>query len=163
MLPKIDKAELLGDCITQLKSELTILTQSQKGAAQASTHEESKAEDSKDTRATELSYLARGLAKRVAELEHGLLLLETISLQRFSPESPIAVGALVQIEMGDEVRRLFILPVGAGLKCYRMDVEVVVVTPQSPLGKALLGQRVDETVVVSLRGGPRSFHIVDAQ
>ena len=41
------------------------------------------------------------------------------------------------------------------------DEEVVEVTPNSPLGEALMKARIGETVRVTLRRGPKRFEIVE--
>jgi transcription elongation GreA/GreB family factor len=52
------------------------------------------------------------------------------------------------VEDGDEGRTIFLAPAGAGIELTMPDGDgfVTVVTPASPLGKAVLGRRVGETV-----------------
>jgi hypothetical protein len=59
---EIDKARGLEVLRRRITETLDGLVDSQNAAQAGSIHEETRAEDPKDTRATEASYLARGLA-----------------------------------------------------------------------------------------------------
>ena len=63
------------------------------------------------------------------------------------------VGTLVDLENETGVSRfLFIGPASGGLVVSFDDVTVTVITPDSPLGKALLGGSVDDDVTVDVPG-----------
>ncbi|MBL8923396.1 MAG: GreA/GreB family elongation factor [Myxococcaceae bacterium] len=66
----------------------------------------------------------------------------------------IGLGALVEVEDGDAGKTLFVAPAGAGeeLTGPGGDGFLHVVTPGSPLGKALIGRRVGDVVEVMVRG-----------
>ena len=66
---RLDKAALLTALRAQIAADLDALIASQKRAHEGATHEEARPESDKDTRATEASYVARGLAERVSSLE----------------------------------------------------------------------------------------------
>lgn len=82
-------------------------------------------------------------------------------------DSAVGLGALVDVsvegEEGEEERTLFILPVGAGteLKGPGGDGFVSVVTPASPLGRALQGARVGDSVEIIVNGRDREWTIND--
>src|SRR4051812_18493840 len=63
------KQELIQIIMAQLNSELELITQSAKAAHEAATHEESRAEDSHDTRGLEASYLAGAQMARAEALK----------------------------------------------------------------------------------------------
>ena len=105
------------------------------------THEENKPENDKDTRALEQSYLARGQAQRVVELQSAVNQLKAMELRDFSSGVPIALGALVSVEDDRETVQYFLAPAGGGLRLPLAGREVRVVTPQSPIGQALIGKR----------------------
>ena len=65
------------------------------------------------------------------------------------------------VRHGPSGRTFFLLPVGAGLQLTGPggDGFLSVVTPASPVGKAVLGRRVGETVEVLVRGEPREWTI----
>lgn len=66
----------------------------------------------------------------------------------------IGLGALVEVEDGESGRTLFVAPSGAGeeLTGPGGDGFLHVVTPASPLGKALMGRAVGDVVEVMVKG-----------
>ena len=84
-----DKEALRTDLLNKIREDLATLTSMQKDASEGATHSESRAENAKDTRATEQSYLARGLAERVEELRLAEARLAQLSLRKFEPSDTI--------------------------------------------------------------------------
>jgi len=88
-------------------------------------------------------------------------------LRAFSRREAVAVGALVDVAVdvgdGSEERSLFLLPVGAGaeLEGPGGDGFVSVVTPRSPLGRALVGAHVGDEVEVVLGGRDTEWTVTD--
>jgi transcription elongation GreA/GreB family factor len=70
--------------------------------------------------------------------------------------APAGLGSIVEIEDDSGGRTLLIAPAGAGEELTLADGDgfLHVVTPASPLGKALLGKRVRDSFDVTLRGEP---------
>jgi transcription elongation GreA/GreB family factor len=66
----------------------------------------------------------------------------------------IGLGSLVEVEDGDAGKTLFVAPAGAGEELTGPDGDgfLHVVTPGSPLGKALLGRKVGDVVEVMVKG-----------
>ena len=60
-----DKNELIEALRARVTAELRTLRESQRAAQEGATHEETRQEDPKDTRAIEAQYVSRGLAERV--------------------------------------------------------------------------------------------------
>lgn len=132
-----------------------------KDAREAATHEEAKPENDKDTRALEASYLARGLAGRVADLSATLQALKALSARPLDEDAPVSSGALVALEDEDERRQVYLVaPLGGGARVTVAGVEVRVVTPQAPLGEALLGKRVGDDVELRTPQGLRELVVV---
>ncbi|MBK9071950.1 MAG: transcription elongation factor GreAB [Myxococcales bacterium] len=134
----------------ELIDALTAQLHASKAAYQASVdgafHDEAKPENDKDTRGIELSYLARGQAKRVEELETAIAKVSRMTLRDFADDDPISASAVVSVAFAGRVaaQRYFIAPAGGGLE---LTGGIVVVTPGSPLGRRLCGKaRGDETV-----------------
>jgi transcription elongation GreA/GreB family factor len=126
-------------------------------AMAAATHEEAKPENDKDTRALEQSYLARGEARRVEELRQGLEEVRAMQLRTWREGDPAALGALVTVDEDDRTLVLWLAPHGGGI---RLDEErVQVVTPQSPLGRAVLGKRAGDDCEVRLAGKTRTLSV----
>ncbi len=66
----------------------------------------------------------------------------------------IGLGALVEVEDGDAGKTLFVAPSGAGEELTGPDGDgfLHVVTPGSPLGKAIVGRKVGDVVEVMVKG-----------
>ncbi|HET7499479.1 MAG TPA: GreA/GreB family elongation factor [Kofleriaceae bacterium] len=155
---KIDKAALHAELAAQLEAALDAARRAHTAATEAATHAEARAENPKDTRGLEQSYLARGQAQRVAELEAAVAAVTALAPRAFRAADPIALGAVVAIEDDGEPRQLFLAPHGGG---WVLAGGIQVVTPSAPLGRALVGKRVDDEVELRLPGGPRTLVILD--
>jgi len=153
----IDKAALRAELVAQLTAALAAAELAHAAAIEGATHTEARAENAKDTRGLEQSYLARGQAQRVAELAAALASVTALALRRFSETDPVALSAVVTIEEAGARHHWFIAPGGGGSE---LAGGVSVVTPVSPLGQALIGKRVDDEVEVRLPGRLRALLIV---
>ena len=157
----IRKADVLAALRARVEADLVAVTASQRDAQAGATHEEAKPEHDKDTRATEASYLARGLAERVAQLGAAASALANMVVKSFADQDPIAVSALVTVEDADGVDKLyFIAPSGGGLKVTVGGVEVSAVTTESPMGRGLVGKHADDELELRTPDGVRSLTIV---
>jgi len=136
-----DKREILRLLLSHVGADLQTMSAAQRAVVDGATHEENKPENDKDTRALEQSYLARGQAQRVVELQGAVNQLKAMELRDFSKGVPIALGALVSVADERETVHYFLAPAGGGLRLALAGREVRVVTPQSPIGQALLGKR----------------------
>ena len=152
------KDKLRAELLVALEAALASARAAHAAAIEGSTHPEAKAENDKDTRGLEQSYLARGVAQRVAELEAAVHDVTRLALRAFKPSDPIALGALVTIDEDGEAETLFIAPAGGGTM---LSGDVQVVTTSSPLGRALLGKLVDDDVELKLPGKTRAFAITE--
>lgn len=130
-------------------------------AAAAVTHEDNKPENDKDMRSTEASYLARGQAERARELERSLALLGSIPVRTFSSGDKIAATALVELLQGTSKLVCFLLPVAGGQRIRTDETDVQVVTPTSPLGKALMGLSEGDDAEVSTPQGTKVYEITN--
>jgi hypothetical protein len=86
----------------------------------------------------------------VVELTEAVNLLATLELRSFHEGDPAALSALVEVELdqggsvgGSDVERVLYLlsPTGGGLRLEESFGSIVVVTPGSPIGRALVGKR----------------------
>jgi hypothetical protein len=64
----VTKRRILDALLSEMTAEVNLLLAAAALAYEGATHEESKPENDKDTRALEASYLARGQANRVEEM-----------------------------------------------------------------------------------------------
>ncbi len=155
----IDKRALLDELRTRLEDERATTMRLALDAA-AATHEDNKPENDKDMRSTEASYLARGQAERARELERSLALLGTILVRPFGAGDRITATALVELLHGKSKLICFVLPAGGGQRIRSGDTDVQVVTPTSPLGKALMGLSEGDDAEVSTPQGPKVYEVV---
>jgi transcription elongation GreA/GreB family factor len=155
----VDKIALLAQLRARAEAELETVSDAQRAAALAATHEESKPENDKDTRAIESSYLARGQAARVADLREAVALLAALKLESVDA-GPARGGSLVEFEEDDRAELCFLVPAGAGKDVELPGKRVRTVSTRSPLGRAFLGRRVDDELEVPTPHGPRNLRIL---
>jgi hypothetical protein len=156
---QLDKVRVLALLRERLERDLAVAAESQQRTQSAATHEESKPENDKDTRALESSYLARGQAQRVVELGAALTSASALQLRRFDAATPVAVSALIGLDDGERCLFYFMAPAGGGLELELDGTVIRVLTPQSPLGRALLGQHLGSDVEVRTPQGLREYSI----
>jgi hypothetical protein len=156
---RIDKARVLAALRARLERDLAVATDAQRQTQSGATHEESKPENDKDTRALESSYLARGQAQRVLELTQALASASAFVLRTYGPDSPIGASALVALDDGSDMAHYFLAPIGGGLMFDVDGVVVRVLTPASPLGRALVGQTEGADIEVQTPQGLRQYSI----
>lgn len=164
-MKRVDKRILVAALREQIAREIEAMKRAARDAAEAATHEEAKPENDKDTRGLEASYLARGQAERVRELERDHNALQFLALRDLGEGEAIRLGALVEVSAEEaEVSSLyFISPAGGGMRAKASGADVLVVTPQSPLGQALVGKSVGDVVQIRARAGARELEIVDVR
>ena len=151
------KTSLRDELLARLRADLEQLERAHQATQEGATHEEAKPENDKDTRALEQSYLARGQAMRVLDARRAVADVGVMSVARLGEGQPVAVGALVITEEDGETRAVFVAPHGGGSV---LSGGVHVLTPQSPLGRVLLGRRTGEACELTLGGRERSIEIV---
>lgn len=125
-----------------------------------------------DTKSADLELrLASGHRKRreqwVDEVDKLIAFAER-GLPAFKPTAKVGLGALVDVQVesedGDvEERTLFVLPVGAGTEVSGPggDGFVSVVTPTSPVGRALVGARAGDAFEITIDGRERHWTVIE--
>ena len=112
-------------------------------------HPDARSEGSKDMRATEASYIARGQAQRAEALARDLALVDAMPLRRFGEGDAIALSAWVTLADDDgHEQELFVAPAGGGIELVLADRVIRTVTPAAPIGRALIGARLGDEVEV---------------
>jgi hypothetical protein len=152
-----DKRAIVSQLRDAIAIEIASMTKAARDAAEAATHEEAKPENDKDTRGLEASYLARGQAERVRELTRADNALQFLPLRAWKSGEPIALGAIVETDGG---ATYFVAPAGGGMRAHVDDVEIQVVTPEAPLGRALIGKSEGDEIEIVARGAKRAIEIV---
>ena len=140
----MNKRALIKKIIARLTDELGVYFRAANASRAEATHEQNKAESKYDTRGLEASYLARGQSKQAAELEAAIADFEKLDARKFGDGEAVNVGALVELENNGERSFYFIGPRAGGTEVIHDKKEILVITPQSPLGEQLLGRKQGE-------------------
>lgn len=136
----MNKPDLLRAILESLAVELETAVREAKAASDAATDPDSRAENKYDTRALESSYLARGQARRVTELQESLRDCQALA-DGVLPEGGCArVGSLVTLETPAGALTYFLCPAAGGTEIRYAGREVILITPPAPLGRMLLGK-----------------------
>jgi transcription elongation GreA/GreB family factor len=161
-MAELDKKAVWEALKERLESELAKAQKRARDAAEGATHEENRAEGDKDMRATEASYVARGQAGRAGEMEEALVRVSALELLHFKPGNRIAISALIELEHDDKRLLYFLVPAAGGERLNVGGVEVQTLTPQSPLGRALLGLTEGDEAELPARqpGEPKRYYAV---
>jgi transcription elongation GreA/GreB family factor len=146
----MNKRALIKKIIGRLTEELEIYFRAARASRTEATHESSKAENKYDTRGLEASYLAHGQSKQAAELQAAIAAFEKLKARAFGEAEPVDVGAFVEIELNGEAAAYFIGPRAVGTEVLHDKREVLVITPESPLGKQLMGKKQGEVLKLEL-------------
>lgn len=156
----MNKVDLVQIIIQQLEDKLQVAHASTQRAIDAATDEETVPEHKYDTLALEASYLAHGQAMRVQESEEELRQYRTLVLRDFV-DARIAVGAYVElVDENDVEKAFFIGPCSGGLTVEWLGKEVFVLTPKSPLGRALMGKEEGEEVEMKIGDKTTCYEVV---
>lgn len=155
------KTAVRDEILVQLRAELALQTHAAHTARDEAISEESRAENKYDTHSQEAAYLAEGQARLAAEIGASILLYESLNLPESPPDSPVALGMLVALDRPSGRTWYFIGPRNGGLEVRVDETDILVVTPQSPLGRELMGKRVGDTIRAS-NGKPAEAQTVSA-
>lgn len=159
---RVNKQKLVRAIIEKLRKDLAVYHKAAGAARAEATHEQSKAEHKYDTRGLEASYLARGQSRQAAEIEQAIDWFEKLAIRDLEPGQPIETGALVELRNGQEAAAYFLAARAGGTEVFVERREVLVITPESPLGAQLLGRKAGEKCVLKLAGQKQQFTIAAA-
>ena len=159
----MNKRAIIKKIITKLVGELEIYFRAAQFSRAEATHESSKAESKYDTRGLEASYLARGQSKQAAELEAAIAEFEKLPSKKFGADDSINLGALVELEHGGEKLFYFIGPRAGGTEILHDNREILVITPQSPLGGQLMGRKSGDQPLLTLGGTRKPAKILNVE
>jgi len=159
----MNKRAIIKKIIARLTEELQVYFRAAKFSRAEATHESSKAESKYDTRGLEASYLARGQSKQAAELEAAIAEFEKLAVRNFGADEPIDLGALVELEHGGEISIYFIGPRAGGTEILHDKKEILVITPQSPLGEQLMGKKSGQEPQLDFGGAKQAAKIISVE
>lgn len=159
----MDKRHLIDQLASQLRAAAGVAARAGAEAAEIAQNGATPAEKREDARvALEYSRMARAQAARAERAREELSRLSGFQPKPLPRGARIVLGAIVEIENEEgEGRTFFLAPVGAGLELSGPggDGFLSVVTPASPMGKAVLGKRLGDVVDIDVRGETREWTI----
>ncbi|MEO1480486.1 MAG: GreA/GreB family elongation factor [Myxococcota bacterium] len=155
------RERLVRDAATAARSG-----QGARDVAQSSSEIAEKREDARST--IEFANLAHAEAKRVRGLQDAIQALDLTPTQTiFDERSPVGLGAIVEAASEDLAgfysKTFVLLPAGAGTELTGPDGDgiISVVTPASPVGRAMMGKRVGDIAEATVRGEPTEWEILE--
>ena len=154
------KGQLIKQIIASLSESLGLLEKAARASHAEATHESSKAESKYDTRGLEAAYLAGGQARQAREILDSIKVYEALVTRDFASGEPIELTALVELDADDTHSTYFIGPKNGGLEIKHRRKEIMVITPQSPLGQNLVGRKAGQRWAAKLGGSTVKYHIV---
>ena len=159
----MNKRALIEKIVKQLTSDLEGYLRAARAAHAEATLEQSRAENKYDTRGLEASYLARGQSKQAAEIEAAIEAFGKLDGRAFAPGEPAELGALVELEGAGERTSYFIGPKAGGTEVMHQKREVLVITPQSPLGEQLMGRKQGEFLQMTIAGATNKYLVASVE
>jgi transcription elongation GreA/GreB family factor len=159
----MNKRALIRKIIVRLTDELAIYFRAANASRAEATHEQNRAESKYDTRGLEASYLARGQSRQAAEIESAIAEFEKLAARKFGNGEVIDPGALVELETGGEHSFYFIGPRAGGMEVVHEKREILVITPQSPLGEQLMGKKQGDQPQLTFGGTKRAAKILSVE
>ena len=156
---RMNKRTLIRKIVARLADELEVYFRAAQASRAEATHEQSKAENKYDTRGLEASYLARGQSKQAAEIQNAIAAFEKLDTRKFGAREPIDIGAFVELEFDGEKTAFFIGPRAGGKEVLHEKREILVITPQSPLGEQLLGRKQGDVLKLKLADVQNQYRV----
>ncbi|MCG8602855.1 MAG: hypothetical protein MI807_22105 [Verrucomicrobiales bacterium] len=136
----MNKSDIVAIFRSQLSAQYERAISGLKGATEAATGDDTRAEGKYDTRGLEASYLAAGQAEQADELAEALAAFDAFEFPDFDFDDPVAPGALVETDRDGESLWFLLTPSGGGMTCATEEgVAVTTLGPSAPLRQKLLG------------------------
>ena len=158
----MNKYRLVQVIIEKLERDQALLVEAARTAHRAATDPQNIPDNKYETLALESSYLAQGQANRAQDLLSALDSYRQLVVRQFKDTDQVYLTALLRIVSDAGVHRLLFLgPKAGGLKVHFDGCDVVVITPESPLGRDLLGKQVGDYISVESPGGTLVFEILN--
>jgi transcription elongation GreA/GreB family factor len=159
----MDKHGLIRALIVSIEEEILRATEVAERTRAGAVHDEARPENDKDTRALEISYLARGQAQRVVDLQVALKQVSFMEVRSYGPHDIIGLSALVRVESDEDSHWYLLATAGGGRRVEYEGHSVDVITPEAPLGRALVGRHQDQDFELRLGGRVRELSIAEVR
>ena len=157
----MDKNTLRQTIINALKLDLKNATRAADTARETATSKETVAENKYDTFSLEASYLAHGQSKRANELLQAIDCYQSLPFTAFTETTTISISALITLRTDDDSKKCYFLgPDAGGLKIIWNDIDIMIITPDTPLGRQLIGKQLDDTVELMIHNNITTYDII---
>lgn len=144
----LDKRQVIEGVVGKLASDVDLYLRAARTAASEATDPQSKAENKYDTRGLEASYLACGQSRQAAEAERALAVFRGWSQRVPAAGAVVSEGSLACVGQGRSAAWYLVAPCAGGTEVEVEGTEVTVITPSSPMGRALCGRKAGDDVVL---------------
>ncbi len=160
----MDKTDLVGQLQRQLETSARAALSARNAVVQEARDGATPDEKREDARAAhQAQSMGSAQQKRAQTAIASADALATFKPPELPPTAKIGLGAVVEIEDAEsgEGRTFFLAPVGAGITLLGPggDGDLVVVTPTSPIGRAVIGRGSGDIVDVTVDGDVREWQI----
>ncbi len=157
----MNKRALIKKIVAKLTEELQVYFRAAQFSRAEATHESSKAESKYDTRGLEASYLARGpvqTSRRARSRHHRIRKAARQNVRRERP--PLIWARSWNWRPDGESTFYFLGPRAGGTEILHDKKEILVITPQSPLGEQLMGKKSGDQPQLLLGGRKQAAKIL---
>lgn len=148
----MNKSAVLRQILSQLRAEFDLQSQAAQHSRDEAISEESRPENQYDMHSQEAAYLAEGQARLAADISESIKRYEALQPQPHETGAPVAIGTLVALEDAAQRRSWYFLGPRGGMDINVDGNDVLVLSPQAPLGRELLGKNIGAEV--KLPGNP---------
>lgn len=142
----MNKSSVLRQILTQLRAEFDLQAQAAHHSRDEAISEESRPENQYDMHSQEAAYLAEGQARLAADISESIKRYEALQPQPHASGAPAAIGTLVALEDSAKRRSWYFLGPRGGMEINVEGQDVLVLSPQAPLGRELLGKNLGNEV-----------------
>lgn len=143
----MNKKKLHQHVLAHFHDQAKALEAAARKTALMATDEEHRARGKYETFSLENSYLARGQAQRVEDTRSTLATLRAMKMTELPADAPVQMGA--RVEVTDETGtpdHFWLVPAGGGEEIEWEGQVIQLLTPHSPLARALLKKKAGQTV-----------------
>ncbi|PSW20816.1 transcription elongation factor [Photobacterium sanctipauli] len=147
----MNKDQLIDLILAELNTVYQSALDATERAQDTATDDQNVAENQYDTLALEAAYLAHGQAQRAAECRADITAYQKLKVSMPADLAQVKLGCVIHlIDIDDNDKYVFFGPAAGGLKVVHDGKEIVVVTPNSPFGEALIGREQGDEVDVHI-------------
>lgn len=159
----ITKNAIIKQIVQRLGEELEALAGAARPMHADASDEQNKPEDQYDTRGLETAYLASSQARQATAAEEALAAYQVLKPAKFTAKTPIDLTALVELDSRGTRPLYFIGPKSGGIEVKVAGKEILVITPESPIGQQLIGKKAGDRFKLQTRGPAQELKIVSVR